>query len=49
MILSSALKWSIVLVLIPTMAWKIVVKPENLDETHDAVVEFLKGQKLEFA
>jgi hypothetical protein len=47
MILSSALKWSIVLVLIPTMAWKIVVQPENLGETHEAVVKFLKDQKFD--
>lgn len=47
MILSSALKWSIVLVLVPTMAWKIVLQPENLGETHEAVVKFLNGQKFD--
>lgn len=47
MILSSAFKWSIMLVLIPTMTWKIVVRPENLGETHEAVVKFLKDQKFD--
>ncbi len=47
MILSSAFKWSIGLVLIPTMTWKIVVRPENLGETHEAVVKFLKDQKFD--
>lgn len=47
MILSSVLRWSILLVLIPTMTWKIVLRPENSGETHEAVVEFLKGQKFD--
>ena len=47
MILSSALKWSIALVLVPTMAWKTVLQPENLGETHEAVVKFLNGQKFD--
>lgn len=47
MILSSVLKWSIMLVLIPTMTWKIVRQPENSGETHGAIVKFLKGQKFD--
>lgn len=35
------------LVLIPTMTWKIVLQPENLGETREAVVEFLKDQKFD--
>jgi hypothetical protein len=47
MILSSVFRWLIVLVLIPTMTWKIVLQPENLGETHEAVVRFLKGEKFD--
>jgi hypothetical protein len=47
MMRSSALKWLIVLVLIPTMGWKIVLKPEDPSETHDAIVKFLKDQKFD--
>ena len=47
MIRSSALKWFIVLALIPTIGWKIVLQPEDRLETHDAVVHFLRDQKFD--
>jgi hypothetical protein len=47
MMQSSVLKWFIVLVLIPTIGWKVALQPENLGEVQDAVIEFLKAQKFE--
>jgi hypothetical protein len=47
MMQSSALKWFIVLMLIPTIGWKVALQPENLGEIHDAVVKFLKDQKFD--
>lgn len=47
MMQSSALKWFIVLVLIPTMGWKFALQPEGLGEIHDAVIKFLKDQKFD--
>lgn len=44
---SSALKWFTMLVLIPTMGWKVGFKPEDPSEVHDAIVKFLKDQKFD--
>lgn len=47
MIQSSALRWFIVLVLIPTIGWKVTLRPENLGEIQSAVIKFLKDQKFD--
>jgi hypothetical protein len=44
---SPALKWSIVILLTLTIAWKLAVKPENPIEIQDAIVEFLADQQFD--
>ena len=43
---SLALRWSILILLPLTIAWKLAVKPENPIEIEDAIVEFLANQKF---
>ena len=44
---SLALRWSILILLPLTIAWKLAVKPENPIEIEDAIVEFLAHQHFD--
>ena len=44
---SPALRWSIIILLALTIAWKLAIKAENPIEIRDAIVEFLANQKFD--
>jgi hypothetical protein len=44
---SSALKWSVIVLLPLTIGWKLAIKPENPVEIQNAIVEFLANQQLD--
>jgi hypothetical protein len=44
---SPAFKWSVIILLPLTIAWKAAVKPENPTEAQDAIVEFLSKQNFD--
>jgi hypothetical protein len=46
---SLVLRWSLLILLPLTIAWKLAAKPENPIEVQDAIVEFLAGQKFNVA
>jgi hypothetical protein len=44
---SSALKWSVIVLLPLTIGWKLAVRPENPVEIQNAIVEFLTKQQFD--
>lgn len=44
---SSALKWSVIVLLPLTIGWKLAIKPEDPVEIQNAIVEFLAKQQLD--
>ena len=44
---SPGLRWLIVILLPLTIAWKAAIRPENPDETKDAIVDFLTKQQFD--